>query len=268
MLPPMTERDATRSPIKNLPVRFPGQSIQSRIIEVVFDGLLVWVTLAVMVVFAALQLWIQYWRSTVWLPATMTVAGIVTVALAAWKWRIAARELKALHLGRTGEEAVGQYLDECLRPKGFQVLHDIPGDRFNLDHVLIGTTGVYCIETKTHSKPQKGAPQVRYDGSAITVNGFTPDRDPLIQVKAGAHWLAELLEASTGQRFKVQPVVLYPGWFVDSSVQWPEIWVLNEKQLPSTVARQKPVISDADVHLATYHLKRYVIAKTKELTGA
>jgi hypothetical protein len=39
--------------------------------------------------------------------------------------------------GREGEKAVGQYL-ERLRARGYQVLHDIPGENFNIDHVLIG----------------------------------------------------------------------------------------------------------------------------------
>ena len=73
--------------------------------------------------------------------------------------------------------------------------------------------------------------------------------------------LRNMLEESTGKRFKTQPVVLYPGWFVHSSVQWPDVWVQNEKQFPSTLAHQKPFIEEPDVHLITYHLKRYVISQ-------
>ncbi len=103
-----------------------------------------------------------------------------------------------------------------------------------------------------------------YDGTQIRVDGFTPDRDPVVQAKAQARWLCEILEQSTGRKFKIQPVVLYPGWYVEASAQWPDVWVMNEKQFPATITRQKPFIGEADVHLLTYHLKLHTIAKTKE----
>ena len=61
--------------------------------------------------------------------------------------------------------------------------------------------------------------------------------------------------------------MLYPGWFVSASVKWPRVWVMNEKQYPSTLSHQKPFIDEADVHLVTYHLKRYIIEETKKGTG-
>ena len=66
----------------------------------------------------------------------------------------------------------------------------------------------------------------------------------------------------------MQPVVLYPGWWVNSSAKWPEVWVHNEKALGKIIPSQKQAMSDEDVNLATFHLKRYVIAKTAELRAA
>ena len=86
------------------------------------------------------------------------------------------------------------------------MLHDIVGDGFNIDHVLIGPTGVYTIETKTISKPAKGACEISYDGETICVNGLIPDRDPIVQAKAQANWLQNFLKDSTG-KFKVLPIV-------------------------------------------------------------
>jgi len=134
--------------------------------------------------------------------------------------------------------------------------------------VLIGPSGIYTIETKTHSKPQKGSHEVTYDGTTVKVNGFQPDRDPMVQARSEARWLHDLIKSSTGKTFKVQPVVLYPGWFVRSSVEWPEVWVLNEKFFVSAVAKQHTQIDDADIHLITYHLKRYVIALEEQAKAA
>lgn len=256
----------TKSPIKDLPVRLPGQSVRDQIDEVLWEKTLTWVFVALFVVVLAVLEWLYSLLKLPRSPWTITIMAVGVVAFAAVKVRRGLREVRALRLGRIGEEAVGQFLEEQLRPHGFHVLHDIPGDGFNVDHAVIGPTGVYCVETKTHSKPARGRASVTYDGNEVRVDGLTPDRDPLGQAKAGAAWLCSTMEASTGKRFRVQPVVLYPGWYVESSVQWPEVWVLNEKQFPATVARQKAVIQDSDVHLLVYHLKRHVIARTQAKT--
>jgi hypothetical protein len=130
-----------------------------------------------------------------------------------------------------------------------------------VDHVLIGPSGIYTIETKTISKPAKGQCFVTYDGEIIKVNGCQPERDPVVQAKAEAGWLRNLIEDSTGKKFKVQPVVLYPGWFITASVEWPEVWVFNEISFVNTVAKFNTQIDDADIHLITYHLKRYVLSR-------
>lgn len=137
-----------------------------------------------------------------------------------------------------------------------------------MDHVLIGPSGIYTIETKTHSKPQKGPCLVTYDGEIIKVNGFQPDRDPVAHAKAEAGWLQDLIEASTGKKIRVQPVVLYPGWYVTASVEWPAVWVMNNISYVNTITKLDRQIDDADIHLITYHLKRYVIAREKQAKAA
>ena len=49
------------------------------------------------------------------------------------------------------------------------------------------------------------------------------------------------------------------GWYVEAAADWPDVWVLNEKQFPAILTKQRPLIDEADVHLLTYHLKRYVL---------
>jgi hypothetical protein len=49
--------------------------------------------------------------------------------------------------------------------------HDIVGDSFNVDHVVISAKGIYVIETKTYSKPASGAANITYDGQQLLVNG-------------------------------------------------------------------------------------------------
>ena len=57
------------------------------------------------------------------------------------------------------------------------MVHDLIGENFNVDHVLLGPADIFTVETKTLSKPARGKAEVRYDGQTLTVNGYTPDRD-------------------------------------------------------------------------------------------
>jgi len=52
-----------------------------------------------------------------------------------------------LRNGIRGEERVAEVLTE-LETEGFRVLHDLDTGRGNADHVLVGPTGVFVIETK------------------------------------------------------------------------------------------------------------------------
>jgi hypothetical protein len=70
-----------------------------------------------------------------------------------------------LRLGLEGERTVGHALEE-LRVYGYQVFHDIPGNKFNIDHVIAGPAGIFTIETKTRSKPGDG------DGLERAVQGL------------------------------------------------------------------------------------------------
>lgn len=251
-----------RSPIKDLPLRHPGQSARDFRERYIDDKLAYpWVLAGG---FWVLALYEWYAKATN-MPRTPWVwasAAFAASLFAAWRLLKVHSKAKALKLGIIGEEAVGQYLEKQLRPCGFQILHDIPAKGFNLDHVAIGPSGVFVIETKTNSKPAKGACSVRYDGENVWVNGNKPDRDPIVQAKAEARWLYELLERSSGRKVFVQAVVVYPGWFVESGPPKATVWVLNDKALPVFISNARQTkLSNEDVHLLSFHLAQYVISQ-------
>ena len=252
----------TRSPIKNLPVRLPGQSSREHF-DTFLDNSFTFPCLyaLVLVVVAGLE-WYGALTKAPRAPWTWTIMASIAVAVACWRGRVAYLKSQSLKLGIIGEVTVGQFLEEHLRPNGCQVLHDIPADGFNIDHVVIGPTGVFAVETKTHSKPAKGASSITYDGETVSVNGFKPDRDPVVQAKAQARWISDLLERSTGRRIFVQPVVIYPGWFVEPLPPNAEVWVLNEKALPTFISNARGgSLTNEDVHLLAFHLAKYMISK-------
>lgn len=247
-----------KSPLKAPPLRLPGQSVQDEIDKIIDDSLMPTYIFAVMMLMMCLNGWWTWYSQKIASPLPMTVIAVLAIAYTTWKIVRSKNKLKTLKLARDGERAVAQFL-ERLRVQGFDVYHDIVGDNFNVDHVAIGPSGVYTIETKTNSKPAKGDAKVHYDGESLTVNGFTPDRNPIVQAKAQASWIKETLKESTGKTPPVKPVVVYPGWWIDSSkAKNPDVWVLNPKALPSYLENAHDVLSIEDQQLFSFHLSRYI----------
>jgi hypothetical protein len=248
-----------RSPLRQRPLRNPGQSIDEYMHDVLYDRALLPMIIALIVVVLA---GLEWWR---WLAASppqpwiLSVTAALSVAFAARRLLIVRRELRSLALGRDGEKSVAQQL-EHQRRDGWQLLHDLPGSGFNGDHVLITTRGIFAIETKTYSKPLDHDAKVMYDGERVLVDGLEPDRDPLKQARASRDWIRTLLEETTGIKFPVRAVVLFPGWFVET--RGPrgtvDVWVLNPKALSVFVEKEGEVITPEDVALVRSRLADHV----------
>lgn len=247
-----------RSPLTGKPLRDPGQSVAELLQERLIDDVFAPVVVAIMFVVLAAAEWWRYFFATPPAPVLYTIVAVVTVIYVAYKVYRAWPKLKALKLARDGEKVVGQFL-ERLRGSGFQVFHDIVGPTFNIDHVVIGPAGVFTVETKTWSKPASGQAIIQFDGEQLTAAGWRPDRDPVVQAKAQAAWLRDVLIESTGKPFRVRPMVLFPGWFIEQSPgSKREIWVLNPKAVPSFLEAEQDTLTPEDVKLASFHLSRFV----------
>jgi hypothetical protein len=123
------------------------------------------------------------------------------------------------YLGFLGERAVGEELSQLL-VAGWRVFHDIefqarPGGKpFNVDHVVVGTGGVFAIETKTRRK-QLGGPQnvVVFDGTLLHFPWGSEDFGLRNAADRAAH-LGQWLSGVLNQSVPVQPVLALPGWSV------------------------------------------------------
>ena len=248
-----------KSPLTAAPLRNPGQSLDEEIERLINDDFVYHLVATTYFFVLAFWEWLKWY--TQWPPQPIALTAMAFSALILMTRKIVAvrRRVRLLKVARDGERAVGQYLDN-LREKGYRVLHDLVGDRFNIDHVLIGPAGVFTVETKTISKPNKGQAVIEYDGEHLTVDGFIPDRDPIIQGKAQAGWLRELVMETTGKDFPVRSIVLYPGWFVKASAHRNkvDVLVLNPKALPSLLEKSNAKLTLDDIKLITYHLSRHI----------
>jgi hypothetical protein len=171
----MKAKSERRSPLRRPPVRVAGQSLEDAIHNYLEDKAYPKVMLAVFLsAIAAMDWWRWYWNA----PPRPLLATVLALIFGAWFviWLPFHRKrLRAMRQGLDGERAVAEYLDR-FRERGYYVFHDIPGEGFNVDHVLIGSTGVYTLETKTVSKPARGQCKVTFDGEFVRVGDHKPDR--------------------------------------------------------------------------------------------
>jgi len=149
--------------------------------------------------------------------------------------------IKKYRLGYEGEIAVGQKLNE-LMAVGYSVYHDLVAKNFNIDHIIVGNTGVYAVETKARRKADKDKTKyhhvVEYDGKNLKFPDWSESK-PLDQAERQAKWLSNRLSSAIGNKVNVFPVVVIPGWYIKLTGK-SRVVVVNEKQFTQMLKR--PVV--------------------------
>ena len=160
-------------------------------------------------------------------------------------------------LGLDGELYVGQELS-CLMHQGYCVFHDFPADCFNIDHILVGPSGVYAVETKARQKPCTGNPS---QDAAVSFNGHVlefpkwKEIKPVDQAIRQAKWLANWLSSSVGEDISVRAILALPGWYVKRKS--PDgIWVGNPKELRLSIPKQKHVLTQKQIKAICHQLEQ------------
>ncbi len=248
----------TKSPLKEKPLRTPGQSLDEEIEKIIDDKVMPYIMASSMILFITLFEWYRWYTSTPPSPWTFSIIAIFVIVLSVYKTIPLIKRLRALKQGRDGEKAVAEMLN-FYREAKMKVFHDIVGENFNIDHVVVSTRGVFLVETKTYSKPMKGKTEITFNGQTITKNGYTLNDDILIQVKASAKWLRDLIEELTTKIVDVQAAVVFPGWYVQMTNEHKsDIWMLNPKNLDKFIMGRKEILTEEEVKLISNHLVRYI----------
>jgi hypothetical protein len=187
------------------------------------------------------------------LPKTLglicaALATIIFIAGAALAVRAMLRSLNRRRndlLGYLGERAVAEHL-EPLKADGYRIFHDVPCEgrktHFNIDHVVVGRTGVAVIEVKTRRK-KKGRPGfeehvVTYDGQRL-IWPWGEDCCGIDQLHSESDWLRKFIHGRTGLQIDPKPILALPGWWVTERAVG-MFRVANHKLLPDIVRQWKP----------------------------
>jgi hypothetical protein len=251
-----------RSPFTDNFLRSPGESLNKKIMEIsdrVTENLVLLITTPILLY--AIYISSLHFSNPINSALKLdiyVIAGIGFVVYSLIRLVKLLNLRRSYQLGYEGEIAVGQELNQLMRD-GYYVYHDFPGDKFNIDHIVVGASGVFAVETKARSKPtskdRKADAKVKYDGRCLQFpNGM--DVQSIEQAKRQAEWLSKWLRSAVGEAVKVRPVVALPGWFVER-VASGGIRVINPKNFRS-IAKTKTGsnLSDQMISRIVHQLER------------
>lgn len=165
------------------------------------------------------------------------------------------QHIDAWRSGAAGERAVGARLDR-LRPSGVLALHDrrVPGRRTNIDHIAVGPSGVYVVDTKNH------AGKVSSTRGGLRVAGRRCD-----QMVAGVHSQMAVVRDVLDDQFLSADAIHGVLCFTRAELPWirstPKgIALLNPRGLSRMLRKPGPLTSDQVHHLATVLAQRLPVA--------
>lgn len=229
------ELETRKRPVSDKLLRSPGESLRKRRDEL--NERLIWlcVIAAVMPVMGAM-VWPDPLHPISWgISLSLAGAGMLPLFKTLKTWR-------AYDLGCSGECAVGEELNQLMLD-GYRVFHDYPaGPNWNIDHIVIGPSGVYAIETKTRRKkrPANGGPdhKIVFDGKALHFPCGTTTCG-LKQARDNAAALGEQLSKALAEPIHVHPILTFPGWFITRTGK-NDVCVVNPGQIRERIVTQGP----------------------------
>lgn len=224
-------RLGTKSPVGEKMLRPPGYSLRERITYMESSLISDWLLGAILPPFLGLGAFVCAFNIHMrdWLTFWTVSAICVLVTLAGWvvMFNYCSRKLNLwldCQLGLRGEELVAQHLNPLYR-KGYRIYHDFPvegrKDKANIDHIVIGPTGVFVIETKMrrkHKKLKTGREfqKVEFTGDELIYPHYR-DRHGIGQTEANAKHLQEFIKQKTGHSVSVAGILALPGWYVNQT---------------------------------------------------
>ena len=215
------EKNWKHSPLGTDMLRPPGYSLRKEITQI-DDDMLTWICLLV----TSPILWTAMFLSLVFVGGypNRSLALISTVCFGAVAYAVFARKVWALKKKRTnlvlgceGELATAQHLD-LLMLEGCRMFHDMECNCGNIDHIVVSRSGVFSINSKGYSKPQKtkNVARIDYPKRTMFLTGKEVPLSPIqAQVEAEANCLSKLLAESVGEPIGVEPLIALPGWWVE-----------------------------------------------------
>jgi hypothetical protein len=181
-----------------------------------------------------------------WWPASFVALGLLFVLE---RQAVQGRVLDLVHLRRgiLGEEAVADALAGL--PSSYSVLHGVSTGHGDVDHVVIGPTGVFALETKAwQGKFYRRRGQLYCNGK--------PAEHVLRQARGAAGQVRQLLLAAGIDEWVEAVVVAARASVARSPVRFRKSYVVSIKDVVGFITERPPSLSSSTVLQAKTTLMR------------
>src|SRR5438309_247628 len=115
----MAAQPKCKDPIRDAPLRDPGQLLRERAEMRFQDEIVPWLAVAVFALVMAGIEWLRWFFRAPYAPVLYTIFAAVVAMLATWRIRHTIIELRQWKLGLKGERAVGHFLQATLAPRDY-----------------------------------------------------------------------------------------------------------------------------------------------------
>ncbi|RKX32819.1 MAG: hypothetical protein DRP71_11510 [Verrucomicrobia bacterium] len=180
------------------------------------------------------------WVIPAWVLVFLVLGAMAAVGFTSWF------TFQALHFGRKalvsrqrflGKRMVHEALNELVTEK-YMIIEDMTLDGLPLDHVVIGPSGVFLLETQTvmqnRSRFESGdAFQASFDGRSMMFRRRRINA-PLDSVRKKCGKLTEWVFEKVGEEIEIKPILVVPGWRIERFGQG-MVRVANQVELPEVI---------------------------------
>lgn len=170
------------------------------------------------------------------------VGGALFVVAAVWCAVSLARGLRHVERyfkGARGEERVAGILQKL--PDGYHVFNDFVACGRHVDHVVVGSGGVFAVETKFWSG------RVTLEDGHILLDGQLTNRPPLRQVLKEAEAVKNEL-AKRGWKGEVTPVLAFASDTFEAKIaESGGVVIINSNALEASFASVRTVLPPAEL---------------------
>jgi len=248
-----------RSPLSIDLLRSPGESLREQIDDITSDILSNLLMLPIVPVFAYSVGLSNYFLSesrismlSIVMYSILIIGSTIYFCHSIYKLL---NKKNLLRLGMECEVAVGQDLQNLMQYK-FKVYNDFQTKKFNIDHIAVGPTGVFAIETKGRSKFAKHENnnwKLEFDGQKLIFPGWL-ETEPVEQALRQANWLKNWLRKATAENINVTPVLAIPGWYITRKAKT-ELLIYNGKN-SIFLAQGDVVLSQKQIQTISFQIEK------------
>lgn len=205
-----------------------------------------------------LYVWLFYfgvWDITFCLAMTFSITTGIILVYGIHKSRKLIKHIRNCYKGMEGERLVGEMLNK-MNNDSTRVFHDICGDYFNVDHLIISTKGIFTIETK-HYDRKKGY-KFLFQNGKLMFNGRQCST-LLNQMDGEANFIHEKLNVLCGRDYPIQKVAIIIGAYIDNPQnEFSNYWILNENSFPKFFVNAKDCLTIDEVRSIANQITEWI----------